>query len=385
MTDYAYDANEHTLVTSWSTGAGLRSKILARLPAVASTEDALLVASSLTALSANLWRCYTHPASASSSLKPNSEGWRRQGERDAFTSVSDAVRNPNLPQDGFLLSSYISVEEAAHGVGRALHSISSADLTSQIVRDIDQEIEAVERAERGDLTGRAKQAVTLAHSDVSPLQVVAANAIFQEEPLGSSRFFDEVDPTAAAVAAAHWLQAAANVASLQAGCAPTEVVIEADNIEAVAVGTPTDVLNMLETGATPRPVIISMVNDAMTVAEGKIPDPDRLFDEIAQARTKAEKYGPGDQELSDALMPRLTPLDPMRPTHDLLEDLLSGIRACYLLYREYADYPDYEFEDDIEESGDEFARQIEEREESIAAEFISALREEAESKHSRIL
>jgi hypothetical protein len=39
---------------------------------------------------------------------------------------------------------------------------------------------------------------------------------------------------------------------------------------------------------------------------------------------------------------RLTPLDPRRPARDLLEDLLSGIRGCRLLYVEH---PDVESED----------------------------------------
>ncbi|WP_190814196.1 hypothetical protein [Saccharopolyspora pogona] len=42
--------------------------------------------------------------------------------------------------------------------------------------------------------------------------------------------------------------------------------------------------------------------------------------------------------MRDALMlDRATPLDPSRPAQDLLEDLLDGIRGCWLLYGEYAD------------------------------------------------
>jgi uncharacterized protein YciW len=80
----------------------------------------------------------------------------------------------------------------------------------------------VEQAERGDLSGRARQAVALSRADVSPIQVAAAHDLFQEHPLGSPKLFEVVDPAAAAVAAAHWLQAAADVAAEVAGCAPDE-------------------------------------------------------------------------------------------------------------------------------------------------------------------
>jgi hypothetical protein len=132
---------------------------------------------------------------------------------------------------------------------------------------------------------------------------------------------------------------------------------------------------MLEAGESPRSVVVGLVRAAMTVAEGKIPDPESLIDEIEQAQERAEKYGLGDQELLAELMPRLTPLDPARPAHDLLEDLVDGIRGCHLLYRESADYTDHDPEDGID--GDE--------EDAVETEFLDALREEASSHQDRIL
>lgn len=370
MTDYAYDTSRHALVTSWDTGVGRLANAFATLPADTPVEDALRVVSALSNLSKHLWRCYTDPASAADSLKPNSEGWRRQGEREEFAGVTDALRNPNLPRGGGLLRSYIQVAEAAHCVGRALYSVADADLIDQVVGDVNEEIDAVERAERGDLTGRATQAVTLTRADASPLQVIAANSILQEHPTGSKRLFEMVDATAASIAAAHWLQAAAQITAEQAGCDPTLVVVEADDIEELAVQTPTDALEKLEAGETPRAVVVGMVKAAVTVAQGNIPDPDGLIEQIEQAKARAEKYGPGDMVLLAEMMPRLTPLDPMRPAHDLLEDLLEGIRGCQLLYRESADYID-----DDSEDGDD----------SVDAEFLDALRERASFNQGRAL
>jgi hypothetical protein len=107
-------------------------------------------------------------------------------------------------------------------------------LTDHVVADVEKELAAVELAEQGDLSGRARQAVVLTRADISPVQVVAADGLLRADPLGSARLFQEVDPTAAAVAAAHWLHAAANVASEVADCDPASAVVEADNIEAHA-------------------------------------------------------------------------------------------------------------------------------------------------------
>jgi hypothetical protein len=103
----------------------------------------------------------------------------------AFAKVLPALSKPNLPQNGTVLISYIPVEESAHRVGRALHGISSADLTDQVAAEVKVELEAVEQAELGDLSGRARQAVALTRADASPTQVAAADRLLYADPLGS--------------------------------------------------------------------------------------------------------------------------------------------------------------------------------------------------------
>ncbi|USX56336.1 hypothetical protein [Lentzea sp. HUAS12] len=371
MTQYAFDETRHALMAVWETGDGQLARTVAVLPPVLDQEAALRLSASLTTLSRWAWRTYTHPASAAESVEPNTEGWRRQGERDAFAEVLDHVSKPHLPDEqGSLVQSYVLVEEAAHRVGRALHSFGDQALQDAVIAEVQEELAAVEHAELGDFSGRARQAVRLSRADASPLQVNAAHDFLHAHPLWSGRLFDEVDPTAAAVAAAHWLQVAAGIASDASGVAPASVVIEADNIESLALETPTLVLERLVAGESPRRVVVDLVAGAMTVAEGKLPDPDGLVHAIEEARTKAELFGPGDEELLAGLMPRVTPLDPARPAQDLLEDLLDGIRGCWLLYREYADYDDL----DDEESGNR-----------VDEEFFEALREQAEDGRDRLL
>lgn len=100
-----------------------------------------------------------------------------------------------------------------------------------------------------------------------------------------------------------------------------------------------------------------MIRDAMAVAEGEAPDIDDLRDKLEEADEEVERYEASDLEADAEFMTiRLTTLDPRRPARDMLEDLLSGIRGCWLVYREYAERPadpaddmsDDELDDDID-------------------------------------
>ena len=376
MTDFAYDGDRHALIRAWDTGAGRVAGTLVHLSAETSPETALQICATLSRLSELLWRSYTHPASLSGSFASNSEGWRRETERNAFPEVTDALRNPHLPQDGYLIQSYIPAVETAHHLGRLLHHLGDAELHEHIAGEVDEEIAAVDRAERGELTGRARQAIGLTRPDASPLQMVAAHEMFIEQPLGSPELFEAVDATAASVVAAHWLYAAATVVARTTDCELTSVVMEADNIEALPVEVATEVLIRIEDSESPQDVVVTLVRDAMMVAEARIPDPDQLINDILHAQELSRKLGPGDPDLLDDLMPRLSPLDPLRPAHDLLEDLLHGIRGCLLLYRDTR----YDTED-----AEEFHEDDSGRNDELISEFLEELTAEAVTQVSRIL
>lgn len=384
MTEYALDPARHALVAVWSPGLGNVAETVATVPGAVADDQGFRLAEALTILSRVLWRTYTHPASAADSLEINTEGWRRQLERDAFTEVVPAIRKPNLPQGGMLVQSYNPVEESAHQVGRVLHEIAEPDLLDRVVTDVAAELAAIELAERGELSGRARQAVRLTRADASPAQVAAADALLAQEPLGCARLFSEVDPVAASVAATHWLQAAAEVAAEAAGTSPTQVVAEADDIEAFAVPTPTLVLEAMAEGESPRDVVTSLITEAMEAAEGRIPDAAALVEEIVDAEQQAQGFGDRADEVRQALMPdRVTPLDPARPAHDLLEDLLDGIRGCWLLYREYADAR-RDGKLDAEPAEDEEA-EAERRENRLRETFFDAVRAEAATHRDRLV
>lgn len=382
MTSYAVDLERRVLLATWATGAGDIAVAVAPLPGTTSDADAFAVAHALSRLSKRLWYAYTHPASAEDSLEPNSEGWRREGDRAAFTDVLAALRQPNLPTDGMLIQSYIPIEEAAHRVGRTLHAVGDDAFTDAVVTDVTAEIDAVERAELGDLSGRARQAVLLDRADASPVQVMAADAVLREDPFGDMRLFTEFDPTAAAVAAAHWLGAAADVVEEQCGIAATDVVHEADNIEALPVETPTLVLRMLSDGDRPHDIVVSLVREAMAASEGRLPNPNALFIAISDAITRAEQFGDRADEALEALLPsRVTPLDPQRPARDMLEDLLAGIRGCWLLWQDSDHDEDESDAKDESKSDDEYWDTVRDK---MMASFLEAVRETAALDADRI-
>ncbi|MFJ9446789.1 hypothetical protein ACIRRH_33760 [Kitasatospora sp. NPDC101235] len=336
MTRYSVDPDRRELIATWGTGEGDLATRIAAVPAGTDTAALMRLARALTHLSEAAWRTYTHPASAASSIEPNSEGWRRAEERKAFDEVPGAITRPNLPQDGMLDVEYSPLVESAHRAGRALHAIGNADLTDAVLAEVGTELAAVDNAELGDLTGRAHQAVVLSRESASPVQVAAADRLLEQNPFGPAALFTDIDPTAAAVAAAHWLAAAAEVTAEATGHSPTTLLLEADDIEALPHETPTHVLELLEAGASPYDAVTGLVRHALHIADGLLPDPAGLREQLEDLDdTITEHTGP-DTDPEDTGL-RLTPLDPQRPAPDLLEDLLAGIHGCWLIHQEYDD------------------------------------------------
>ncbi|GAA2218082.1 hypothetical protein ACFY2R_22905 [Micromonospora olivasterospora] len=359
MTRYAVDESRSELLATWETGYGCVAIRVASLAASIEPRQRLALAAELSGLSEALWRCYTHPASAADSLEINTEGWRREQTRNEFASVAAHIRKPSLlDSNGMLMVSYDPMEERAHRVGRCLHAAADADLTAAVVADVEAEVAAVEAAELGDLSGRSAQAVQLTRQAASPVQVAAADRILMNDPLGGEELFLELDPTSACVAAVHWLQAAADVAAEASKGAASDVLVEADDIEALPHATPTAVLELMEIGLSPTDVVTRMICDAMAIAEGEAPDIDELREKIEEAEEEAEQVRPsGAEAVGEIATIRLTTLDPLRPARGMLEDLLSGIRGCWLLYREYA-VSSTDLEDTV--SGDELDDEFEE-------------------------
>ncbi|WBP86366.1 hypothetical protein [Kitasatospora cathayae] len=380
MTRYCVDPDRNELTAAWGTGEGDLTTRIAVLPGGTDIAASLRLARALTQLSEAAWHTYTHPASAADSLEPNSEGWRREQERQAFSEVTKAITQPNLPQTGPVIVSYSPLIESAHQVGRALHTLDNPDLTKAVLAETAIELAAVESAELGNLTGRAQQAVLLSREDVSPVQVAAADHLLEQDPFGPAALFSDVDPTAASVAAAHWLAAAAEVAADASGQNPTAVLLEADDIEALPHETPTLVLELLDSGASPNDAVTTLVRHAMHVADGLLPDPTALREQLDDFEETLAEYAGDEPDIEDVAL-RLTPLDPKRPARDLLEDLLAGIHGCWLLHSEY-DELDNKEEDDTENDEE---REAEAHQHHSPARFAQLVRAAATRNHDRLI
>jgi hypothetical protein len=180
------------------------------------------------------------------------------------------------------------------------------------------------------------------------------------------------------------------VAAEESGLEPEQVVLEADNIEALPHETSGLVLESLASGMSPHAVITGLIRGPMDVAEGNLPDID-LLDELSERLDRLtphidlEDPGPREQLIGSL---RLTPLDPSRPALDLLEDLLSGIHGYWLIYQECTGLPgsseeegDAEQEEGDEEPDDAY---YETQHWELTAAFIEAVRAEAAERHERL-
>jgi hypothetical protein len=309
MTTYAYDPTTRRLVATWSTGTGGLARVVTRLPPRVDGQAAMDLTRALTALSAMTWRAYTDP-----DLIPV----------DPAAAMA-ALTAPNVPENGLLRREAEPHLDIAHEVGRRLLDIGGPAVARVVVRDVAEDLDALDRALRGDLSGRARQAVGLTRLDASPLQVLAADRLLHEVPMGSARLFCEVEPTSAAVAAAHWLQAAVDVTLGVSGWAEAEqVLVAADAIEEFDVTTVQVVLDLMAAGNPPLTAVRYLVRSAMLAARGLVlqTEPEGLSAE------QAEVFG------DDA---RFTVLDPMRPAPSLLERLTRGIQTCSLVHTAHID------------------------------------------------
>ena len=380
MSAYAFDPDRREVVATWSSSVGALARVVVAVGAEVSDDAAILLCAQLSRLSEALWDTYVRPATAA---EDDDERERRDHERDQLEGAVAIVRTPNLPDaSGLLLVSYSPVEESAHRLGGILRHLADPKLTDTVAEEIGTEVDAVIRAELGDLSGRAVQASALDRVDASPIQVGAADGLLRADPLGEGLLSAPIDPAAACVAAAHWLGAAAVVAAEAAGTTPAGVFAEADDIQAVSVLVPTFVVESIEDGGrAPRQVVLELLRVAVAAADGVIADLPGVLAERARWKELVKRL-PSDQlDATRAAEPaRTTLLDPRRPARDLLEHLLDGIASCRLLYAEYADDLDDET-DDLDLDGD---IEADGRRANLAAEFAEIVRGQAAATHARL-
>lgn len=397
MTVYGHDPDRDDLYATWPAGIGHCTTLIAELDA-ADPDVVTELVQALSDLSEAMWDVYTDTPQLAE--LDEERQLRREQAHTALQEAADVVRRPNLPNaSGQLVVSYNPVEEGAHQVGRALHRLGQPEATEAVAAEVAVESDAVRRALLGDLTGRARQAVSLDRPEASPAQVGFADQLLADDPFGVPSLATEIEPAAACVAAAHWLAAAATAAGAFTGNEPTRVVAEADKIEPVSVAVPKLVIEQIcDQGRSPRDVVMELLGEALQVRQGRLPDLDQILQEIATAHAEAERYRESAREhILQALLPtRLTLLDPTRPTRELLEHLLDGIRSCLLVFtdqlhfdagrRPVADRQPLEHPEGADWASvtdeDAYARALQQ---AVRREFTARVREQAEADRDRLL
>lgn len=379
MTAYAlHQAQTPELVAVWSAGLAHRSAAVCRLPAGLADDTAADLCAALTRLSTALWESYPHPDRG-----PHDSASYQPGR--GFTGVCDVLLAPNLPDaDGTVAVAADPTLEYGHITGRVLQAIGDADLTAAVTADVCTEIDAVARAGLGDLTGRAAQAVTVDHLDPSPAQVAAADHLLRAHPLGSPKLFTTVDPVAACVAAAHWLTAAADLTAETAQINPIVIFAWAHSLHGAAVETPAMIVQaVLGKHVAPRHVVTGMLTDAMAVAEGRVPDPAGLPDRVDAVREQVQQMPVRDPDEAVAdMLESLTPLNPCRPSRDLLEQLLDGMYSCLIVYRDTTGDPPNT--DPAQPSGTEQTDTPPRNDRRSIDQFLTAVRARAARDHDRL-
>jgi hypothetical protein len=317
VTTYAINASGR-LIAVWPGGAAHRWETVDALPAVPITV-ATELARCMTRLSDLMWQMYSGPVVCDL--------------REQMDEVEDALKAPHLPEQGTIRMSLDPVVEAANQVGRALLLLADPQARDRLAAEIHAEADAVCRADLGDYTGRAAQAVEYDRSDISPVQAAVASQLLSTEPLGSDALLYGVDPGAAAVAAVHWVVAAADLVAEPLGLEPYQVFDYAAGIQPGPVTVPERVVAAVTLfGLTPREVTTGMLGEARAVREGQVPAVPALLQRVDLARQQSLVSTDAEKTLVDMLS-ELTPLEPARAGRDLLEQLLDAIRQCLLLYR----------------------------------------------------
>ncbi|MEU6727145.1 hypothetical protein ABZ917_25860 [Nonomuraea wenchangensis] len=376
MTRYAIDRARGALIAQWSTGIGETATTVADLPSALPHHELLRLSAGLTQLSLACWRCYTHPASVADHYGPGSLGRQRQQERDAFGTVHDFIVSADRTVWAEIGT---RVQEAAHTVGRTLAFLDRPNLTARIAGEVATELAAVERAELGDLSQRAGQAVALSREDASPLQVAQADRLLRRHPFGCDALFTRLDPTAAAIAAAHWLHAAVAATSRLTRAHPAQIVAAADQrFKPLAFESLTEVVSGLGAGVRPRQVVMTLVRNALHVGEGHLLGIIEARHRINAAERLIGEIHAEHPELAvgaDTVHLPLTPLDPGRPAPDLLENLLHGVQSCWRFYERHVR---------AHQPGGGLSLQGPRRQ-KLRRAFIVAVRQEADARHDQLL
>lgn len=304
MTTYAHHPSASSIVATWPTGAGSVAHRVTRVPSTCDDALARHLAQGLDLFSEQLWTDYSSATT----------------DRPDPVRFAGVVRRPNMPVGNLLRRAVDDHDEAVHQIGRLLAEVDDRGTRKSVIREIEVECTAVRSAADGDLTGRAQQAVTRLRGRLAPGRLAVAHEIMHDVPMGSERLFTEVEPLAAAIAAAEWLGAAIVVTAPLVGLdsavrtlARAQLVADQDlRIAMAAVHHP---------GPAAEDTVRALLRQGALAATGTF---------VIGEEELEDPLGPWNADEDDRVV--RTVLDPITPGRSLVEGLLAGIQGCFEVY-----------------------------------------------------
>ncbi|MBO4238591.1 hypothetical protein [Pseudonocardia alni] len=303
VTTYAHDPAASTLLGCWPTGDGAVAHRVARVPKNLHPLLTRRAVTALTMLSGRLWLAYSEsavdridPARVTAALTDSSAF-----DADGFDDPDPGGDEP-LPE---------ALVEVAAALGDTLELAPGRVFREAVLAEVRAELAAVAAAERGDLTGRAAQAVVHPRPDAPPGQVAAAHTLLHTDPLDPRPLLTGVEPNAAAVAVLPWLRAATRVAARRIGHTADDVVALAEAITHEDLAVVRHVLAATPVLDDPT-VVHHLLQEAMLAARGRM---------IVCCDAHGEPVGDGRRVVE-------TVLDPREPGPDLVGGLVRGIQCC---------------------------------------------------------
>lgn len=210
-----------------------------------------LICRYLTDASEALWNQFERPS--------HGPDERREDEESTADLIRRALYGTATPvkvTGGVMIVIYDPAVDAAIKLRQVIAELPET-LAKHICSEVEKELEAVANAELGILVGRSRQAVSLSPISTSPTQVASAETLLRQEMI--DELFTHVQATAACVAAASWLHAAADVLSDQFGVQTFELLEHADSTVAIDIDTATRVIDRIDNGTAPETVVAEIL------------------------------------------------------------------------------------------------------------------------------
>ncbi|MFI1996297.1 hypothetical protein [Actinoplanes sp. NPDC020271] len=385
MTSYSVDNENGSLVRTWRTRADCLAGVVVQFPAEATAYQRRAMVMALTQLSEQLWRAYARSGIPTS-------GRVMRGRRTRLTEllgkVVGVVRPSMAGTPRQLTPEYEAVVDRARAVADRLKEFDDDEVQEALIREVEAEADAVDRADRGFFAGRAGQATMISRTFIVMSQVRTADGLLRKcltpEPtavaipeLSALGVFDRLDPSAAAAAGLQWFKAAADVVADAAGIGVDDAVWRAHDQRELSVAVLQAGVSSIVQGRSAAEAAVYLVAQALDVSDG-------LFMTVAEIQTRVDTAVTGyfgNADTDDITVPLL--LLPTRdPAWELLQACLTGIGACYAAFDAMMEQPHAAISEDGDghrEDGDDEWR------EEVLNRFVALLQERLERNHAQML